>query len=97
MASWTVESVKALLMNNNRAVEKAIVAIYNRQTLDEQSSKETKYSNGIGFSGAHSRVGTYYAQWILSGRPLSGKHLEKARAISLRYTGQLLSIIENKA
>lgn len=88
----TKESIKALLLRSDRAVERAIVAIYNRQTLDEQSSQETKHSNNIGFSGAHARLGTYYAQWILQGNSLTGRHLEKARKIALHYVGQLVTI-----
>jgi hypothetical protein len=97
MNEWNKERIVSLLQTNNRAVEKAIVAIYHRQTLDEQSTQETKHANGIGFTGAHARLGTYYARWILEGNCLTGKHLEKARAMSLHYTAQLLQEIFNKS
>lgn len=93
---WTTDRIKTLLMTNNEAVERAIVAIYHRQTLGEQASGETVMNNGVGFSSAHSRSGTYFAKWVLRGNRLTGNYLEKARRISLRYTGQLLSIIEEK-
>lgn len=88
--------IKYLLYMNNLAVERAIVAIYQRQTHDEQHSSDTKHSNGIGFSGADARLGSYYARWILSGRRLSGHHLEKARAMSQKYVRQLAEIAEAK-
>ena len=85
-------------MNSNaRAVERAMVALYERQTEDEQREESTKHLNGMGFSGAHSRLGSYYARWILSGRSLDGKHLERARAIALRYCGQLCDIANARA
>jgi hypothetical protein len=87
---WTKEKIAALLFTNDIAVERAIVAIYNRQTLDEQSSQETKHSNGVGFSGAHARLGTYLAKWIISGNHLNGKFLVKGRAMMMHYIGQLL-------
>jgi hypothetical protein len=96
METWTKDKVVELLNRNNGAVERAIIAIYNRQTSDEQSDGETKHSNGMGFSGAHSQLGTYYAKWILSGRHLNGSHLDKARKIVLRYTTQLLEVIQTK-
>lgn len=97
MTDWNKDKIVTLLQTNNKAVEKAIVVIYNRQTLDEQQSKETKHSNGIGFSGAHAALGTYYAKWILDGKSLSGTHLERARKMALRYTAQLLEEIKSKA
>jgi hypothetical protein len=87
---WTKEKIAALLFTNDRAVERAVVAIYNRQTLDEQRSEDTLHHNGIGFSGAHAKLGTYYAKWIISGRHLTGNHLIKARAMMMKYTAQLL-------
>jgi hypothetical protein len=94
---WTKEKIAALLFSNDLAVERAIVTIYNRQTQDEQNSEETKHSNGIGFSGAHARLGTYLAKWILSDRHLNRKFLDKGRAMMMHYTGQLLEEAQAKA
>lgn len=84
--------IKWLLNMNDRAVERAIVAIYNRQTEDEQNAQDTKHSNGVGFSGADARLGSYYAKWIMSGKHLSGNHLVKARLMSYKYVRQLSEI-----
>lgn len=84
--------ISTLLFNSDYAVERAILAIYNRQTGDEQSAGDTKHTNGRGFSGADARMGSYWARWILSGRNLSGKHLLKARKMSLKYIKQLCEI-----
>jgi len=81
-----------LLATNNLAVERAIVAIYKRQTLDEQNSETTIHTNGVGFSGADVRNGTYYAKWILSGKRLNGKFLDKARVMAHKYMKQLVAI-----
>lgn len=93
---WTKDKIRLLLQSDNRAVERAIVAIYHRQTFDEQATKETKHHNNMGFSSAHSRLGTYYAEWVLKGNHLTGNHLEKARKIALRYTDQLLKVAKEK-
>lgn len=94
---WNKESVTNLLMINNNAVERAILVVYNNQTTDEQRSEQVKYHNGKGFLPMHAHRGTYYAQWILSGKHLSGRHLELARKMSLKYTRQLLvAIKENR-
>lgn len=93
---WTKESITDLLNRSNKAVERAMVAIYRRQTFDEQNSSCTTHRNGIGFSGAHAALGTYYAKWVLSGRQLTGTHLERARAMSKHYVAQLLQEAEQR-
>ena len=35
---------------------------------------------------------SYLAQWIQSGKPLNGKQLRKARALMMKYGGQLAEI-----
>lgn len=94
MRTWDKDSIKVLIETRPLAVERAMMAIYKRQTASEQNCHETIVHNGIGFSGAHARMGSYYAEWCLSGKHLTGKHLDKARKIALRYTGQLLNIAQ---
>lgn len=89
---WTKEKIINLLKTNNRAVEKAILFLFSQQEKDEQETKSTIHHNGKGFSAAHDRHGSYLATWLLKDERnrLTGKHLNAARRISLRYVGQLL-------
>lgn len=89
---WTKDEIKVMLATNDVAVERAVVAIYNRQTRDEQNAEETKHKNGVGFSGCHGHMGSYYAQWVLVGKRLTGRHADKARKMALHYVGQLTDI-----
>lgn len=91
------EDIIGLLNTNPKAVERAMVVLYNRQTLDEQRSEITTHRNGRGFNAAHAHLGSYYAKWVISGKHLTGTHLEKARKIALQYAGQLLAIAQEKA
>lgn len=86
----TRDSIRNLLTTNDRAVERAMVVLYDRQTTDEKQVSDTRHSNQRGFSAAHASKGSYYARWVLGGRHLTGRHLENARKIALRYTAQLL-------
>jgi hypothetical protein len=90
--TWTRTEIEALINTNDRAVERAMVAIWERQTRDEQATETTRHHNGIGFSGWTAKSGTYFANWVRSGRSLSGKHLAKARKIALHHAGQLTRI-----
>jgi hypothetical protein len=94
---WTEESITALLVNNDRAVERAILAIYDRQTADEKSAQTTRHSNRMGFSWASAQLGSYYAKWIKSGRKLTGTHLDRARKMAIKYRRQLCAIAADKA
>lgn len=93
---WTKETIGQLLNASDKAVERAVLAIYRRQTLDEQHSNCTTHRNGVGFSGAHAELGSYYARWLLSGRHLTGKHLEKARKMMHHYLSQLLEEAQSR-
>lgn len=90
MSKVTISQIKYALLSNDRAVEKAMVLLYHRQTVDERSTSSTKHTNGRGFKASDAKLGTYYARWVLSKRRLSGHHLIKARAMALHYSRQLL-------
>lgn len=87
--TWTRTEIEEMINTHDGAVERAMVAIWERQTADEQTSQTTNHSNGRGFCGWAARSGTYYAEWVRSRRHLTGKHLAKARKIALHHAGQL--------
>ena len=93
----SVEHIKSLLMTNDQAVGRAMVALYMRQTVGEQRTSTTTESNGMGFSAFHAKNGTYYAKWVQSGRMLTGRHLDSARKMALHYVRQLSTIAAEKA
>lgn len=88
--SWTKDKIAALLKSNDRAVEKAMVSLYDRQTQDEKRDSSTRHDNKRGFRANHASKGSYYARWVLGGRRLTGHHLANARSIALHYTQQLV-------
>lgn len=93
----TKESIQDLLAKSDKAVERAMIVIYDRQTQDEKATSDTRHTNQRGFSGAHASKGSYYARWVLSGKHLSGSHLAKARAMSMHYWRQLIEAAELKS
>lgn len=106
---WNREKVIDLLMNNNKAVENALLALYARQTADERSAKATKHSNGMGFTGTDAGFFTSLAEQVKKstypvGRKLSPKQLAACRKLDrnglakiCKYASQLLIVIEAKA
>jgi len=100
-----VKMIKENLSINDKWVVSAVLAIYARQTAAEQSIESTVDANGIGFSGADGEILSSFAKQILefnSGRsrfrqPLSPKQFGMARKKIIKYAGQLLSIMKEKA
>jgi hypothetical protein len=97
MKIWNKEEIIKILEENDFAVGRAIVAIYEYQTSEEKMTASTKNRNGVGFSGCDARMGTWIAKEILqSGRnkdfKLYGHVLYKARKMAKKYAGQLTDI-----
>lgn len=95
--TWTRGEIDEILKTNPRAVERAMVRLYELQTADEQSTSQTRIHNGAGFSSYAANRGSYYARWVQSGRQLTGRHLEIATKIALRHSRQLVDIANSKA
>lgn len=90
------DELSELLNKNNRAVERAIVVLFERQTQDEQNIEDAIYRNNQGFSGSTVKRGSYYARWIMSGKHLSGKYLDNARKIAQLHIRQLVDLTKIK-
>lgn len=97
MGQWNQESIHALLDAKPRAVERAIVQIYRRQTSDERSTKHTRHTNGVGFSKWDAEILTSFAEQLLRGRTLSPKQLAIGRNKMKRYWRQLAEIANQRA
>lgn len=98
---WTQDRIQNLLRTNDLAVERAVVAIYDRQTQDEKRDSDTKHDNFRGFRSNHASTMSFYARIILKGwkQPngkkrvhLNSVKLAKARAWMMQYHRQLCEI-----
>lgn len=105
---WTKERIQHLLATNDLAVERAIVAIYDRQTQDEKDVNAARHDNRRGFRSNHANTGSFFARIILkgwkqdrlAGRPrqvhLNPEKLAKARRIAMQYHRQLCEVANVK-
>lgn len=93
MKVWTEDDIRDLLANNDRAVTRAVVALYKRQTTSEKASAITQEANGVGFNAYDARYLTWCAEWVMNTRRyMNAKHTEKARRMVMKYTRQLVDI-----
>lgn len=90
---WTKEMIVEMLETNDKAVTRAVIAIYNHQTASEQDAQCTKISNNIGFNHADAPYLSYCAKYAKDKRTyISGVHLVKCRKRVMKYWKQLLDI-----
>ena len=99
----TKEQIVTLLTTNNKAVGRALIALFNRQTLSEQSSDCTLNRNGEGFTPADAFMGTSMAKFFSARGYLTEKQLSywlkpNAKGVPriCKYAGQLLEVANSK-
>lgn len=88
----TKERIQALLATNDRAVERALVAIFRRQTSYEQQAEATNEDNNVGFTGADAGFLSSLAKGVLRFGHLTPKQLPYARKKMMKYHRQLAEI-----
>lgn len=93
---YTKEQIKENLRVNRVWIERALVVLFERQTTDEQVSGQTQVFNNIGFNGSDSRYLSYCAKWVIGGRNLNEKHLEKCGSRLPKYWKQIMGLIKEK-
>jgi hypothetical protein len=107
-----VDYLKAQLTQDDRLIMRCLLAIYNNQTLDEQSSKTVNKHNGIGFKSMDAKILTEYVQTaerrrvtealenknveFCLERVLSEKQAAFLRRAMPKYARQLLKVIKEK-
>lgn len=93
MRVWNKESIQDLIARNDLAVQKAIVAIYGRQTRGEQDGGGTNLRNGEGFGLFDAKLFSDMAKKILAGGTLEHGQIEYARRKGIgKYWKQLADI-----
>lgn len=102
--SLAKQMVFANIINDDKWLARALLALYSRQTSDEQAARETKHQNNRGFNSADATILSSYAiaakQWMagvsLYAAPLSPKQKVVAIRLLRKYTGQLVRIAKEK-
>lgn len=72
---WTKERIQSLLETNDRAIGRALLVLYRRQTYEEQKTYETRNDNGIGFASCDARAGTGMALFFSKNNYLTTKQI----------------------
>lgn len=71
----TGNQIVNMLRTNDKAVARALVVLFERQTADEQATEHTRHHNGRGFRPCHARMGTSMAKFYLQRGFLTPKQI----------------------
>jgi hypothetical protein len=83
---WDRNSIIALLDENNKALERALLLIYSKQTRDEQDHEETSHANAQGFvGGGEAEFMSSLAKQCLRSRREEGYRLSPKQYAALRH------------
>lgn len=93
---WTRSKVQALISTNDKAVIRALLAVYAKQTEAEKQSDHTHCENGVGFSKFDAELLTSFAKQYNRAGFLSEKQMSIARRKMASYWRQLLDDIKAK-
>lgn len=61
---WTKEEICAMLNSSDKAIVRAVIALYNKQTNQEKEENATIVHNSVGFSGGDGMIGTFHGNYI---------------------------------
>ena len=85
-----------LLLHSDKAVERAIVRIYDLQTDDEKISQKALHYDAMGFNRVDTPILSSFAQNLKAGRHLSYRQMCIARARITKYWRQLMKLSKIK-
>lgn len=95
MMKETIKKYVELKLETDQVwLERAIVAIFERQTVHEQNIEHTIELNHRGYNHADSKRMSYYSKWIKSGKHLTGFHINIAQKRIKKYVNQLILIAQ---
>lgn len=85
-----VAAMRSQITSDEARAARALLRIYQYQTLDEKSSRDVKHRNGCGFMPQDAKLLSGIACWVLAGHALTPKQFDAVRNRIGKYAGQLV-------
>lgn len=92
MSENPLSHIRNKVSTDPRWATRALIALYNKQTREEQSIEMTVERNGAGFNALDAEILSSFAKQALAGRRLSQKQLAIAYKKLPKYSVQLYKI-----
>ena len=85
-----IEALRHQIATRDAQALKALVAVYNNQTVDEQDNEDVYVHNGIGFTPNDAEFMSSLAKQYLKKNYLSSKQMSYVKKTMPKYAGQLI-------
>lgn len=86
---WTEEEIKNLIQTNDIVLYRALLMLYDCQTVSEQATESTKEQNGIGFNAYDAKFLTSVSEFLKKAGFLTDKQKYITRKKLVKYNRQL--------
>lgn len=92
----TIETIKTKVASDPKWATRAILALFELQTAQEQDYQQTVERNGQGFNGIDAEILSSFANQVKRGRTLSQKQLAIAYKKLPKYSKQLFTLATSR-
>ena len=82
---YTADFIKEKLSTSDKWLIRGMLAVYERQTADEQASGETSHDNGVGFNGVDAPLLSSFSEFYQTRGFLSPKQVMYASKKMMKY------------
>lgn len=93
---WGKSDIQSLIESNEKAVYRALVLIYSKQTEAEKAIDQTKDHNGVGFSGLDAEILSSFAKFYQRAGFLTTKQVAIAKKKLKKYWRQILNDMKER-
>lgn len=93
---WTAEEIKQMMLTDDRVLYGALKKLYQYQTADEIATRETRESNGVGFTAYDAEFLTSAAEFLEKVGFLTEKQKVITRKKMTKYSKQLAKIANHE-
>jgi len=94
---YTIAQIKEKIATSDAWLLRGLLAIYARQTENEQASDSTREDNGIGFNGYDAPFLSSLVKGYQRYNRLTPRQVQACRKCMMKYAGQLTVIANQKA
>lgn len=92
---WNKNEIKVLVQTNDKVLYGSLKALYDCQTADEKSCKDTKEHNGKGFNGVDAEFLSSCAEFLIKNGFLTPKQKIIVRRKLIKYNNQITKLANN--
>jgi hypothetical protein len=89
---YTTDMIRSRLKDSDQWLLRGLLAIYSKQTLDEQIQSQTRHDNMVGFNALDASFLSSLAEQYLKKGSLTTPQIKACRKAMLKYSGQLAKI-----